>query len=47
MAGEAGNGEIVKAPDAGRAAPAPAIRALGLRLPEKIRRGRRRKVEAA
>lgn len=47
VAAEAGNGELVKALDAARAALAPAIVGLGLRLPEKTQRGRRRKGEAA
>ncbi len=47
VAAEAGNGDLVKALEAARAALAPAVVGMGLRLPEKTRRGRRRKGEAA
>jgi hypothetical protein len=47
VAGEAGNKEIAAAVDSARAALAPAIVGLGLRLPEKVRKGRKRKGEAA
>ena len=39
VAGEVGNGELAKALDAAQAALAPAIVSVGLRLPEKARRG--------
>jgi hypothetical protein len=44
---ETGNKEIVAALDSARAALAPAIVGLGLRIPEKTKRGRKRKGEAA
>jgi len=47
VANEAGNGELAQALEAARAALAPVIVGLGLRLPEKARRGRRKKTEAA
>ncbi len=47
VANEAGNEDLVKALDAARAALAPAIVSLGIRIPEKAKRGRRKKVEAA
>ncbi len=47
VASEAGNGELVKALEAARAALAPAVVGLGLRLPAQARRGRRRKSEQA
>lgn len=47
VADEVGNGELAKAVDSARAALAPAIVGLGLRIPEKAKRGRKRKGEAA
>jgi len=47
VASEAGNGDLAKAVDAARAALAPGIVGLGLRIPEKAKRGRKRKGEAA
>jgi len=48
VASETGNKEIVAALDSARAALAPAIVSLGIRIPEKARRGRRKKsTEAA
>jgi hypothetical protein len=44
---EAGNQEVAAALEAARAALAPAIVGLGLRIPEKAKRGRKRKGEAA
>jgi len=44
---EAGNKDVTTAIDAARAALAPGIVSLGLRVPEKARRGRKRKGEAA
>ena len=47
VAAEAGNRDLVQAIDAARAALAPGIVGLGLRVPEKAKRGRKRKGEAA
>lgn len=47
VANEAGNGDLVKALEAARAALAPAIVSLGLRIPQKAKRGRKRKGEGA
>ncbi len=47
VAVETGNKEMVGAVDSARAALAPAIVGLGLRIPEKAKRGRKRKGEAA
>lgn len=47
MVTEAGNRDLVHALEAARAALAPAIVSLGLRIPEKAGRGSRRKGEAA
>ncbi len=46
VAGEAGNAEVAKAVDAARAALAPAVVGLGLRVPE-AKGGRKRKTAAA
>ena len=47
VAGEAGNRDIVSALESARAALAPGIVGMGLRIPEAKKRGRRRKGEAA
>ena len=47
VATEAGNQGVASALEAARAALAPAIVGLGLRIPEKAKRGRRKKTEAA
>ena len=47
VAAEAGNKEVGAALEAAHAALAPAIVGLGLRIPEKAQRGRRKKGEAA
>ena len=47
VAQDAGNADLVKALEAARAALAPAIVGLGIRIPEKAKRGRRKKSEAA
>src|SRR5258708_5257883 len=43
VADEVGNGELAAAVDSARAALAPAIVGLGLRIPERAKRGRKRK----
>lgn len=47
VASEAGNRDLAQAIDTARAALAPGIVALGIRVPEKGKRGRKRKGEAA
>ena len=47
VAAEAANDELIKVLDAARSTLAPAIVGLGLRIPEKAKRGRKRKGEAA
>ncbi len=47
VAAEAGNRDLVQAVEAARAALAPGIVGLGLRVPEKAKRGRKRKAEQA
>lgn len=47
VAADAGNKEVMSALEGARAALAPAIVGLGLRIPEKAKRGRRKKGEAA